>query len=597
MPSPTTSFLPSPPATTPGGVKAVSLRDSRRPADGGARHDDRERGAAPHPTRARVLEQRPVVGAQRVHPHVRRNAPPWRPSRRSVRPSSRVPRRHHAVHHQFPRRRTRRQRVDVADGSSRAGRRCRTAAPTALSLLTMVFPQGPERVRAIGLYTTVSAAGGALGLVSGGLLTEWVSWRWVMFVNVPIGMAILVVGRRILSESEPRHGRFDLVGAMTSTVGMSGIVLGLVESASGGWTSPLTIGSLASGVILLAVFVSTERKAEEPVLPLRLLAHPTRSTANVARGLVYAGMYGMFFFMGQFLQDAQGYSPLRAGLAFLPVPASVFLASQLTSRVLVRRLPQKAVMLLGISSSMVGLLLVTQLQAPVSYARIVMSLVLMGMGAGVSFVSLTSASLADVAPDDAGAASGLINVSQQLGAAVGLAVLVTIFDSATHHAGTGLTADVFVHGVRTVCLVAAGFAAVAFALVALVVRPAAPPRSTTWNSKRCSSRTMPQRLPSTRSSNSSNRAPTYGGVDHARFSSPAHQVSSVLRLLPSSSARGIKSWGWPDRTRRPPRSPGSVPRSIAATSRMSPVCERPRLPPTESSISASSTTSAVTTTR
>jgi len=346
------------------------------------------------------------------------------------------------------------------------------AAPTALSLLTMVFAEGPARVRAIGLYTTVSAAGGAIGLVSGGLLTEWVSWRWVMFVNVPIGIAILVVGRRILSESEPRHGRFDLVGALTSTVGMGGIVLCLVESASVGWTSPLTLGSLASGVILLAVFVATERKAEEPVLPLRLLAHPTRSTANVARGLVYAGMYGMFFFMGQFLQDAQGYSPLRAGLAFLPVPASVFLASQLTSRVLVRRLPQKAVMLLGISLSMVGLLLVTQLQAPVSYARIVMSLVLMGMGAGVSFVSLTSASLADVAPHDAGAASGLINVSQQLGAAVGLALLVSIFDSATRHAGTGLTAEVFVHGVRTVCLVAAGFAAVAFGLVALAVRPA-----------------------------------------------------------------------------------------------------------------------------
>jgi EmrB/QacA subfamily drug resistance transporter len=345
------------------------------------------------------------------------------------------------------------------------------AAPTALSLLTMVFPEGPERVRAIGLYTTVSAAGGALGLVSGGFLTELVSWRWVMFVNVPIGVAIFVVGRRILTESERRHGRFDLVGAITSTVGMSGIVFGLVESGSAGWSSPVTIGSLASGVLLLAVFVATERTAEEPVLPLRLLAHPTRSTANAARGLVYAGMYGMFFFMGQFLQDVQGYSPLRAGLAFLPMPASVFVSSQLTSRVLVRRFPQKAVMLLGIGSSTAGLLVAAQLQASASYALIVMALVLMGTGAGVSFVSLTSASLADVAPGDAGAASGLINVSQQLGAAVGLAVLVTIFDSATHHAGAGLTAETFVHGVRTVCLVGAGFAVAAFALVALVVRP------------------------------------------------------------------------------------------------------------------------------
>jgi predicted MFS family arabinose efflux permease len=222
------------------------------------------------------------------------------------------------------------------------------------------------------------------------------------------------------------------------------------------------------------VFVATERRAEEPVLPLRLLAHPTRSTANAARGLVYAGMYGMFFFLGQFLQEVQGYSPLRAGLAFLPMPASVFLSSQLTSRVLVRRFPQRAVMLLGISSSMVGLLLVTQLPASASYAQIVMALVLMGAGAGVSFVSLTSASLADVAPKDAGAASGLINVSQQLGAAVGLAVLVTIFDSATHHAGAGMTAEMFIHGVRTVCLVGVGFAVAAFVLVALLVRPARP---------------------------------------------------------------------------------------------------------------------------
>jgi EmrB/QacA subfamily drug resistance transporter len=345
------------------------------------------------------------------------------------------------------------------------------AAPSALSLLTMVFPEGPERVRAIGLYTTVSAAGGALGLVSGGLLTELVSWRWVMFVNVPIGLAILVAGRRVLSESERRHGRFDLVGAITSTVGMSGIVFGLVESASAGWTSALTIGSLLAGVSLLSVFVMTERRAEEPVLPLRLVAHPTRSTANAARGLVYAGMYGMFFFVGQFLQDVQGYSALRAGVAFLPMPASVFLSSQVTSRVLVRRLPQKVVMLIGIGLSMVGLLLATQLQASASYAQIVGSLVLVGLGAGTSFVSLTSASLADVAPEDAGAASGLINVSQQLGAALGLAVLVTIFDSATHHTGAELTAAVFAHGLRVVCLVGAGFSVAALGLVALVVRP------------------------------------------------------------------------------------------------------------------------------
>lgn len=346
------------------------------------------------------------------------------------------------------------------------------AAPSALSLLTMRFPEGPERVRAIGLYTTVSAAGGALGLVSGGLVTQLVSWRWVMFVNVPIGLAILIVGRRVLTESEPRHGRFDVVGAVTSTVGMGAIVFGLVESGSAGWSSAPTIGSLVTGVILLTVFVGTERRAEEPILPLRLLAHRTRSTANAARGLVYAGMYGMFFFVGQFLQDVEGYSPMRAGVAFLPLPAAVFLSSQLTSRVLTRRLPQKTVMLLGAAAAMVGLLVAAQVQASASYGLIATALVLTGTGAGISFVSLTSASLADVAGEDAGAASGLINVSQQLGAAVGLAVLITVFDAATHHAGAALTPDVFAHGVRTVCLVGAGFSVATLALVAALVRPA-----------------------------------------------------------------------------------------------------------------------------
>jgi EmrB/QacA subfamily drug resistance transporter len=344
------------------------------------------------------------------------------------------------------------------------------AAPSALSLLTMEFPEGPERVRANVLYTTVSAAGGALGLVSGGLLTEMASWRWVMFVNVPIAVAVLAIGGRILVESERRHGRVDLVGAIASTAGMTAVVFGLVESASAGWASALTVGSLVAGAGLLALFIRTEQRAEEPILPLRLFAHRTRPTANLTRGLIYAGMYGMFFFMGQFLQDVRGYSPLRSGLAFVPMPAAVFVASQLTSRVLVRHLPQKAVMLLGVGVSTFGLLVATRLQATASYASIVPVLVLVGGGAGISFVSLTSASLADVAVDDAGAASGLINVSQQLGAAVGLAVLVTIFDSATNHAGATMTAGMFVHGVRTVCEVGAAFGAAALALVAVGVR-------------------------------------------------------------------------------------------------------------------------------
>jgi EmrB/QacA subfamily drug resistance transporter len=357
------------------------------------------------------------------------------------------------------------------------------AAPSALSLLTSVFPEGPERVRAIALYTTVSAAGGATGLVAGGLLTELASWRWVMFVNVPIGVAVWLLGRVVIGETKRRSGRFDLLGAVTSTLGMTGLVLGLVEAGSKGWTDPLTLASLALGVVLLGSFVLNEAAADEPILPLRLLSHSTRTTANVARGLLYAGMYGMFFFMSQFLQDVQGYSPLRGGIAFLPIPVFVFLASQLTSRVLVARVPAKSLMMAGPTLATISLLLATRVQASTPYWQIVGSFVLLGMGSGISLVSLTSASLADVDPGDAGAASGLINVTQQIGAALGLALLVTAFGSITRHAqlgdhsATSTIADahaVMVHGLDDVFGVGIVFTLAALLLIARFIRPTRP---------------------------------------------------------------------------------------------------------------------------
>ena len=233
-------------------------------------------------------------------------------------------------------------------------------APSSLALLTTVFPEGAQRVRAIGLYTTVSAAGGAIGLVAGGVLTEWASWRWVMFVNVPIGLAVFLVGRLVIDETDYRDGHFDFLGAITSTLGMTGIVLGLVEAGTRSWTAPITIVSLSGGVALLAAFVHNENRVEEPILPMRLLTSPTRTAANVARGLVYCGMYGMFFFLSQFLQDVKGYSPLRTGIGFLAIPASVFVSSQLTSRVLVRRIRPRALMLSGIGLAWISLVLSTR---------------------------------------------------------------------------------------------------------------------------------------------------------------------------------------------------------------------------------------------
>ena len=308
------------------------------------------------------------------------------------------------------------------------------AAPSSLALLTTVFSEGRQRVRAIGLFTTVSAAGGAIGLVAGGVLTQLFSWRWVMFVNVPIGIAVWAVGRVVLQETEGRHGHFDVAGALTSTFGMVGVVLGLVEAGSKGWSSPLAVGSLVAGALLLGLFVRIETRAEEPIVPLRLFTDGTRTTANVSRGLMYAGMYGMFFFIGQFLQDVEGYSPLRAGLSFLPIPASVFLSSQLVSKVLVNRVRPKVLMLSGIGMTIVALLLSSQLHAGASYPRILVGLVLVGLGSGTALVPLTTAGLSGVEPGDAGAASGLVNVMQQVGAALGLAVLVTVLGAAARHA-------------------------------------------------------------------------------------------------------------------------------------------------------------------
>lgn len=347
------------------------------------------------------------------------------------------------------------------------------AAPSSLALLTTVFSEGRQRVRAIGLFTTVSAAGGAIGLVAGGVLTQLVSWRWVMFVNVPIGIAVWTVGRIVLQETEGRHGHFDVAGALTSTFGMVGVVLGLVEAGSKGWSSPLAVGSLAAGALLLGLFVRIETRAEEPIVPLRLFTDGTRTTANVSRGLMYAGMYGMFFFIGQFLQDVEGYSPLRAGLSFLPIPASVYLSSQLVSKVLVNRVRPKVLMLSGIGMTIVALLLSSQLHAGASYPRILVGLVLVGLGSGTALVPLTTAGLSGVEPGDAGAASGLVNVMQQVGAALGLAVLVTVLSAAARHtqlqAGAGGT-SALVHGLDVTFGVAALFGVLALVMVGFLVR-------------------------------------------------------------------------------------------------------------------------------
>ncbi|MBT0993875.1 MFS transporter [Cellulomonas sp. DKR-3] len=353
------------------------------------------------------------------------------------------------------------------------------AAPSALALLMGRFPEGRERARALGYFSAVSIGGSALGLIAGGMLTQWVSWRWVMFVNVPIGIGLVLLARAVLVET-PRHtGRFDLAGAFTSTVGMTGLVYGFVRAAEDGWSDPQTVGAFVVGGLLLTAFVLVELRASSPITPLRLFADRTRTAALAGRLLLMAAMTGLFFFLTQFLQDVLGYSPLATGVAFLPITVMLLVFSQVSARAM-GRVGTRSLMVVGLSVTTVALLLLSRLTADSTYPQVLLSLLLFGMGNGLAFVPLTAAGLQGVDPRDAGAASGLVNAAQQIGGALGLAVLVTIAQSAARAAEpvAGTAAQVaqhaFVVGAERAFLVGAGLIAFTVVLLAMLVRrPAA----------------------------------------------------------------------------------------------------------------------------
>jgi len=303
------------------------------------------------------------------------------------------------------------------------------------------------------------------------MLTEWASWRWVMFVNVPIGLAVILVGRAVLPETPRNRGTFDLPGAVFSTLGMGALVYGFVRAATEGWSDTYTLASFLAGAVLLTAFVLTELRAEQPITPLRLFNDRSRTLANVSRGLLFAGMFGLFFFLTQFLQDVLGYSSLKTGFAFLPLPVTVFVVSQLTSRVLIHRVHAKALMLLGVTLGVTGFALATQLDPGSSYPHVLAALLLFAVGNGLSFVPLTQAALEGVPAKDAGAASGLVNVTQQLGGTLGVAILVTVFGHYSRQATTvlGESAQAQAHDVFTAGASHAFGAAAVFLLAALVL--------------------------------------------------------------------------------------------------------------------------------
>jgi EmrB/QacA subfamily drug resistance transporter len=344
------------------------------------------------------------------------------------------------------------------------------AAPSTLALLTTTFREGPERTRAIAYYSAVAGGGGSVGLVLGGMLTDWISWRWGLFINVPVGIAIVLLAPRFLPETERRSGRFDLTGALTSTFGMTALVYGFVRAASDGWSERFTVASFAAGVLLLAAFAFTEKRAEQPITPLHLFASRQRSGAYVARILVTGGMFSAFFFMTQFLQGVDGFTPLQAGLAFLPMTVVMFSMGRIVPS-LIRRFGNTAILIAGLVVAVVGLSWLSRVSAGTDYfPHIAVPLAILGTGIGIAFAPLTTAGIAGVAQGDAGAASGLLNVSQQLGASLGLGILITVFAAARRATDDLGAKGELAHAVGTALTGSAIFLAIALAVVVFVIR-------------------------------------------------------------------------------------------------------------------------------
>jgi EmrB/QacA subfamily drug resistance transporter len=305
------------------------------------------------------------------------------------------------------------------------------ASPTSLALISTTFREGPERNRAFGVFAAVSSGGGAIGLLAGGMIVEWLNWRWVLFVNVPIGVLIALAAPRFIKESERHAGHFDIAGALTSTVGMVLLVYGFIRAAQEGWRDPLTLASFAGAVVVLAAFILIERRSRQPITPLHMFADRNRAGTYGIMLSLAAAIFGMFFFLTLFVQDVLGFSPLEAGLAFLPVSAVIAVGAALASKFLPRFGP-KPFMVVGALLAAAGLAWLTLTDVDSTYAGSILGPILVfGLGMGMQFVSLTIMALSNVTVRETGAASGLLNATQQVGGSLGLSILVTMFGTAS----------------------------------------------------------------------------------------------------------------------------------------------------------------------
>ena len=343
-------------------------------------------------------------------------------------------------------------------------------APSTLALLSTSFTEGPERTRAVSYYGAVAGVGAGLGLVLGGILTSWLSWRVGFFINVPIGIAMIIAAPRFLPETPPRPGSLDLVGALCSTLGMTSLVYGIVRSADQGWADGRTVAALVVGVGLLIGLVVNEWRVRQPIMPLHLFGDRERVGAYAGRILYLGAMLGFWFFITQFLQEVYHYTPLQAGVAFLPLSVVNFVVA-LTVPQLTRRWGNARVLAVGVAVTVLGMAWLSRLAADTPYVTgLALPMVLLGIGQGASLGPLTAAGIARVTTADAGAASGLVNVAHQLGGSLGLGVLVTVFAAASSPTLTG--SALLARQVSAALTAGAGLLALALVVVlTLIVTP------------------------------------------------------------------------------------------------------------------------------
>ena len=351
------------------------------------------------------------------------------------------------------------------------------ASPTALSLIAINFAEGPERNRAMGVYSAMSGAGGAIGLLLGGVFTSYVSWRWIFFVNVPIGLLGLALAPRVLVESEPTPGRLDLPGALTATGGMLSLVYGLTHASTHPWGSAGTIIPLILAAVLLTAFILIELRTPAPLMPLSIFRSRNRSGAYAMMLVLGMGVFSMFFFLTQYLQNVHGYSAIRTGLAFLPMSFGIMIAAIGTSRVLAK-IGIRPPLISGPIFALAGMIWLTQLTPSSSLVVVILPLFILACGMGQCFVPLTVSAIAGVEAHEAGLASALLNTGQQVGGALGLSVLGTIaissakhFAQAAHKAPSLALANAAqTHGYTVAFAVAAALLGVGLLISLLVIR-------------------------------------------------------------------------------------------------------------------------------